>query len=478
MTRDEFHKLYQEGEEATYALFEQILNRLIAVERRLAQNSNNSSQPPSSDGLCKPTLKPMPQSLRKKTDKKPGGQKGATGKTLLQVEKPDQIVAHRPEFCSHCRISLQDAHEITYSRRQVFEMPNPHVVVTEHRALRLRCRCCNKETQSSFPPSVTHPVQYGPHLLGFATYLHSVHLLPFARCAQVVQEMTGAAFCAGSLSHALSTASTRLESFDEQLQEALGRVDLKHADETGCRVAGKLQWIHVAKLRFQLVRCTKTLCRLFRHDNRGGVAVEDLRQYSGTLMSDFYSSYVRLYCSHQFCGSHLLRELTFVDEVLGQSWAGSLKAVIEQMVSCCHRARDGGVESVAQAQTLSCLFDDWVEQGLAMNPLPAPQNKKRGRVAKGKVRCLLERLQNFRSEYLAFLFDLSLPFTNNEAERDLRMLKVKSKISGCFRTVAGADVFCRLRSYILTCQKQRMRLLDCLYSLFVGKPKMPDLSPA
>ncbi len=204
-------------------------------------------------------------------------------------------------------------------------------------------------------------------------------------------------------------------------------------------------------------------------------------------MRDFYSSYVRLGCSHQFCGAHhakwlrhfrILRELTFVDEVLGQSWAGSLKSVIEQMVSCCHRARAEGAAVVKNAGVLCSAFDNCVEQGLASNPLPTPQQKSRGRPARGKVRCLLERLRAFRSEYLAFLFDLSLPFTNNEAERDLRMLKVKGKIIGCFRTETGADVFCRLRSYILTCQKQGMRLLDCLCSIFVGDTKMPDFSTA
>jgi len=470
MTRHEFHTIYEEGEEATFALFQQILARLTAVEEKVAKNSGNSSKPPSSDGLGKPPLKPMPQSLRKKTGKKPGGQTGRDGKTLLPVEQPDQIVTHRPESCWHCKVSLQEAHEVTYLRRQVFEMPKPSVVVTEHRAIKLRCSCCGKETQAPFPTDVLHPVQYGPHLLGFATYLHGVHLLPFARCAQIIQDITTASFSVGSLSQALSMATTNLEPFDRRLEKALDQVKHKHADETGSRIAGRLQWVHV--------RCTKTLCRLFRHTHRGATALEDLSGYSGCLMSDFYSSYVRLCCSHQFCGAHLLRELTFAHEVLGQCWAGSLKVVIEQMVSCCHRAREEGATSVSNAGILASAFDRWVQEGLESNPLPTSPPRKRGRLAKGKVRCLLERLRDFRSQYLAFLFDLSLPFTNNEAERDLRMWKVKGKISGCFRTIAGADAFCRLRSYILTCQKQGMRLIDCLSSVFASSPLMPDLSNA
>jgi transposase len=470
MTEEEARTLYRQGEDAVVAILMDLFRRVQALEEQTAKNSGNSSKPPSSDGLSKPALKPMPQSLRKKTGKKPGGQKGQTGKTLLQVEQPDQIVLHRPSSCPHCQTSVQDSPTRTYSRRQVFEMPEPRIVVTEHRREVVNCPCCGKESGGTFPVGIDHPVQYGPHLLGFATYLHSVHLLPFARCAQILQDITMAPFSVGSLSQALATAFTQLEPFDAQLEETLAQVGYKYADETGSRIAGKLQWIHV--------RCTKTLCRLFRHNNRGSVAVDDLTQYSGILMSDFYSSYVRLCCSHQFCGAHLLRELTFAHEVLGQSWAGSLKSIIEQMVACCHRARAEGAVSVENADTLCSAFDNWVEQGLASNPLPTPKQRSRGRPAKGKVRCLLERLRDFRCEYLAFLFDLSLPFTNNEAERDLRMLKVKGKISGCFRTGTGADVFCRLRSYILTCQKQGMRVLDCLCSVFVGNPKMPDLSPA
>ena len=191
-------------------------------------------------------------------------------------------------------------------------------------------------------------------------------------------------------------------------------------------------------------------------------------------MSDFYTSYVRLLCSHQFCGAHLLRELTFAQEVLGQGWAGSLKALIEEMVSCCHRAREAGRTSVEKAALLGEQFDALVAQGLEQTPLPERRHGSRGRPAKGKVRCLLERLRDFREAYLGFLFDLSLPFTNNEAERDLRMVKVKGKISGCFRTVQGAAVFCRLRSYLLTCQKQGMSVLDCLRSVFAGSPVLPS----
>ncbi len=470
MTEEQARTLYRQGEDAVVAILQDVFLRVQALEEQVAKNSNNSSKPPSSDGLSKPPLKPMPQSLRKKTGKKPGGQEGHTGKTLLPVESPDQIIEHRPVACPHCKTDLQNALEVSYTRRQVFEMPKPKVVVTEHRALTVTCSCCGKDSAAAFPERVKHPVQYGPHLLGFAAYLHSVHLLPYQRCATIVQEITDAPFSCGSLHRALTSGATCLNDFDQVLQQTLSKTCLLHADETGSRVAGKLHWVHV--------RSTPTLCRLFVHEKRGSEAVADLVSYRGRLISDFYQSYVALSCPHQFCGAHLLRELTFAQQVLGQAWAGSLKELIEQMVSCCHSAREVGRASVENATMLQEQFDALVAQGLEQVPLPQRRQGRRGRPAKGKVRCLLERLRDYREQYLAFLFDLSLPFTNNEAERDLRMLKVKGKISGCFRTVGGAEVFCRLRSYLLTCQKQGMALLDCLRSVFAGNPVLPSLDHA
>ncbi len=467
MTESQARVLYQMGEEAVVAFLLDLYRRVEKLEEQIAKNSGNSSKPPSSDGLSKPTLKLMPQSLRKKSGKQQGGQKGQPGKTLLQSDSPDVVSEHHPQTCSHCQSALPTASPLSYQRRQVFEMPQPRIVVTEHRAFAVACPCCGKQTQASFPKEVTAPVQYGLHLLGFATYLHSVHLLPYARCAQIVQDVTQSPFSVGSLARALATAAEHLASFEEQVQVALAQAPTKHTDETGSRVAGKLHWIQV--------RSTKTLCRVFRHKKRGSEALHDLFSYGGLLMSDFYTSYVRLSCSHQFCGAHLLRELTFVKEVLSQEWAGSLKSVVETMVSACYEARERGETQVTSVPSLVASFDALVLEGLSQNPLPEATPKKRGRLAKGKARSLLERLQTHRQEYLAFLFDLSLPFTSNEAERDLRMFKVKGKVSGCFRTVAGADLFCRLRSYILTCQKQAMPLLACLRSLFNGQVQMPSL---
>jgi transposase len=456
LTESEAGALYDAGKESVVALLLEMSRRITALEENLALNSHNSSKPPSSDGLSKPALKPMPQSLRKKSGKRPGGQAGHKGQTLEQVQKPDGVVAHRPDTCRHCAAAFpaETASDV-YSRRQVFDAPRPRIVVTEHRAFTRVCTCCGKSTTASFPRGVEQPTQYGPNLLGLATYLHGVHLIPFARSAAILRELTGALFTQGSLQRALRTAHDLLKPFEKDLREALSQVGLKHVDETGTRVCGKLHWFHV--------RCTQEMCWLFRHKQRGGKAVADLQNYSGTLVSDFWPSYVPLGCKHIFCGAHLLRELTFVAQVMKQEWAKSLIGELETAVEGCHAARARGSVKLWDARQFARRIDELVEAGLRANP-PPPKG-----VGKSKARRLVERLRDYKDDYQRFLFDLSLPFTNNEAERGLRMFKVKGKISGGFRTEAGADRYCRLRSYIATSQKQGRNVLECIRAIFAGE---------
>jgi transposase len=371
-------------------------------------------------------------------------------------------VVHHPDCCPDCQANLADVTPDSVCCRQVFEMPVPQVIVTEHQAVSITCPGCGKHCRASFPEGVGQPVQYGPNLLGFATYLHGVHLLPFGRCAEIVREVTGAPFTVGSLSQALQTAHQSLEPFEAALKEGLLQVPIKHVDETGIRVAGKLHWVHT--------RGTQLLSYLFRHDKRGGAAADDLTDYRGILVSDFWSTYVKLTCRHAFCGAHLLRELTFQHEFKKQAWASRLILLFEDAVAATHAARQRGAPKVWDAKRFADEFDDLVNEGLRLHPPP-----ESGKAS--KACCLLERLQRHKGECLRFLTDLSVPFTNNEAERDLRMLKVKAKISGCFRTLEGADKFCRLRSYIQTCRKQRMPKLACITSLFQSNAIMPHFLP-
>jgi transposase len=457
MTEPEASALYEQGKEAVVAWMLATDQRIRELEARLGQNSQNSSKPPSTDP---PHGKLKPMSLRGRSGKKPGGQKGREGGTLKQIENPDHVRQHRPRACPRCQTDLETARILGHARRQVFDVPPPRMVVTEHRALRVACPCCGESVAASFPQGVEHPAQYGPHVLALATYLHCGHLIPFQRAAQIIASVTGAPFSPGTLHNAVRVAHARLEPFENQLTAALATAPILHADETGVRVAGKLHWAHE--------RATKTLTLLFPHANRGGRAMDDLRDYSGTLVSDFWGSYVGLACGHQFCGAHLCRELQGAFERTGQDWARELKELLLACNDACHRARERGSPKLWSANALAREFDALVAEGLERTP-PCPGGRKRG-----KVRCLLERLRDYRDQCLGFLFDLSLPFTNNEAERGLRMLKVKGKISGGFRTHEGASWFCRIRGYLQSGAKQGMNPLVCLHSVFAGAPILPS----
>jgi len=442
----------------------EIANRLKAIEARLNLNSQNSSQPPSTD-----QKKNKNRSLRKNSGRKPGAQPGHEGKTLKKADNPDEIIGHRPQACPHCQTELAGVEANGYFARQVFEIPEPKIIVTEHRAFCVTCPCCAKEAKADFPDGVEQAVQYGSRILGFATYLSVDHLIPYARVVKILQDFTGVAFSQGTLDTALQNAFVGLKNFELRVILSLGRVGILHVDETGGWINKVRYWFHV--------RCTKTLTYLFCHKNRGKAATDDLLTYTGRLVSDFFGSYVSLDCLHQFCMAHVCRELVGVFEKTGQVWAQKLKEHLEWCNTACHVARERGSAKVWNARVLACEFDEFVKAGFRANPLaPAVWNVKTGKfvpAALSTARALLERLHDYREDCLAFLFDLTIPFTNNEAERGVRMLKVKGKISGGFRTLEGATRFCRLRSYLQTCGKQGLNRLECLISVFQGKTILP-----
>ena len=465
MTNQEARALYQKGEEVTVAYLVEITNRLKAIEARLNLNSQNSSKPPSTDQ----NKTNKNRSLRKSSGRKPGAQPGHKGKTLEKVDNPDEVIPHHPEVCLHCQAKLEGVEANGYTARQLFEIPEPKIVVTEHRVFCVTCPCCAKEAKAQFPQGVEQAVQYGPRILGFATYLSADHLVPYARVVKIIQEFTGVALSQGTLDTALQTAFVGLQNFELRLILALRRVGILHVDETGGWINKVRYWFHV--------RCTKTLTYLFCHKNRGKEATDDLLTYTGRLVSDFFASYKDLDCLHQFCMAHICRELVGVFEKTKQSWALELKEHLEHCNKACHAARDRGSAKLWNARILACEYDEFVKAGIRANPLaPAVWNAKSKKwkpAALSTARALLERLRDRRGDCLAFLFDLSVPFTNNEAERGVRMLKVKSKISGCFRILEGATRFCRLRSYVQTCGKQGLNRLECLVSVFRGEPILP-----
>ncbi|MBI2298006.1 MAG: IS66 family transposase [Armatimonadetes bacterium] len=484
VTRSQAQAIYEQGPDAVYAVLVAMDARIQALEAqvaalqaqvadltaRLGKDSHNSSKPPSSDGLRRP-----PRSQREPGQRPTGGQKGHPGHTLCQVEQPDSVVVHRPAVCGRCGHGLEGLPVTERAeRRQVFELPQPRLEVTEHRVGAVVCPVCGRSNQAEFPAAVRQPAQWGPRLLGLGVYLVQYQLLPLARCRQVLLDLCGQAPSEATLLHAVADCHTALAPVEAALQQAVGRAAVAHFDETGVRVAGRLEWLHVAS--------TASLTHLAHHRRRGRVALTDiglLPAFGGVAVHDAYPSY-RDFGSgeHALCNAHLLRELQGCWEREHQTWAQRLRALLRGVLHAKQLAQAAG-ETALPPEFLARLRANGrrlVARGLAQNPRPQPTGKG-GAPKLGPARSLLERLQRYEAEHLRFAFDFRVPFDNNQAERDFRMAKVQQKVSGCLRTSAGADQFCRLRGYLSTLRKQGVDLLDALRRVVAGSPVWPCLGP-
>ena len=494
LTRDEFQALYDQGPDAVYALFQtlwatialqqaritaleeqnaRLSARVQELEARLSKDSHNSSKPPSSDGLHKPA--PKPCNLRKKTGKRAGGQPGHQGYTLELVDNPDHTLLHAPATCTGCGGSLQDAPVLGQERRQVFELPPLKLEVTEHQALSCVCPHCHTRNVGAFPEEVTQPAQYGPKMLGLCVYLSQYQLLPLARTQELLVDLFGQSPSQGTLTSAIAACSRRLEPVETALKAALLRAPVLHSDETGIRVQKQLHWIHVA--------CTCTLTFYAHHARRGReafTAMEVLPHFEGTSVHDCLSAYhdPTYGCTHSLCNAHLLRELLGLFETTRQTWTqrmGSLLRSLKRAKEVAQSAGKSALDPVLLARYQG-LYRRLVARGLEQNP-PPTRTQKRGRPANGACRSLLLRFEKREDEVLRFALDFAVPFDNNQAERDLRMIKVHQKVSGCFRSTDGADHFCRIRGYISTLRKQGIGILSALRSVFMGNPIYPCMDP-
>lgn len=483
LTRDEFQALYDQGPDALYALFQTLWTRMSTLEEqnahlsarveeleaRLSKDSHNSSKPPSSDGLHKPT--PKPCNLRKKTGKRTGGQPGHPGHTLELVDHPDHTLLHAPTTCAGCGGSLQDAPVLGKERRQVFELPPLTLEVTEHQAISCVCPHCHTLTTATFPEGVAQPAQYGPKMLGLCVYLNQYQLLPLARTQELLADLFGQAPSQGTLTGTIAACSRRLEPVETALKAALLRAPVLHSDETGVRVVQQLHWIHVA--------CTPLLTFYAHHAKRGReafTAIGLLPFFGGTSVHDSLASYhdSTYGCLHSLCNAHLLRELLGLFETTHQTWTQRMSALLRSLKRAKEAAQSAGKSALDPRLLLryQFVYRRIVARGLAQNPAPK-RTGQRGRPAKGVGRSLLVRFQEREDAVLRFALDFAVPFDNNQAERDLRMVKVQQKVSGCFRSTEGADHFCRIRSYISTLRKQGKGILSALRSVFKGNPIYP-----
>jgi transposase len=436
--------------------------KVAELEGRLALNSRNSSKPPSAEGYGKP----KPKSLRRPGKNPRGGQQGHEGHTLKRAESPDHIVLHAPPAtCDACGLPLPEAR--VAETRQVFDLPPTHYEVTEHRVLEARC-ACGKWHRGEFPEGVNAPVQYGPRLKGAGVHLTQHHMLPAQRTADLMGDLFDLPPSDATVLAAVEEACGRLEPTVRAIGQALSAAPIAHADETGLRVAGKLQWLHVL--------ATTCLTWMGIHPNRGKKAFDAfglLRAFVGTLVHDGWKPYRDLACHHALCNAHHLRELTYVFEQMGQSWANRL---IEMLLAACQEVESGGGplphDRIAYFRS---LYLEILAEGEAANPR-APPSGKRGRTRQSKAVNLLHRLRTYTDDVLRFMTDPGVPFTNNLAEQAVRMPKVKQKVSGCFRTLRGAQSFCIVRSYLDTLRKQGANLFHALTQTFQGHVPQPRLA--
>jgi transposase len=481
-SRDEILSIYQAGPEALVAWVEQLsaersaleqqvqvlTARLTELENRLNKDSHNSHQPPASDG---PAKRPHPRSLRKHSGKKRGGQSGHPGVTRCLVADPDLIVEHVPSVCPECGTSLAGAAEIGRERRQVIEIPKPQPEVTEHQAVRRACPACQTVIAGAFPAGVSQPVQYGPRTKAAAVYLQTYQLLPYARTVETLGDLFGVYPSQGTLASAQVVAYTQLEPVEQAIMAAVRQADVVHVDETGQRVAGHTEWVHVAS--------TALLTFYAHHAKRGREAIEAiglLIGFAGRRVHDAWAPYLSLAGRYALCNAHLLRELIGLQEDTRQAWISKMIRLLVNMKAAVDTAQAAGQSelSAKQCAGFEAAYTRFLNEGLRANP-PPKITGKRGRPKKTPARNLLDRLATHRGAVLAFLHDFRVPFDNNQAERDLRMFKVKGKVSGCFRSAEGADQFCRIRGYISTLRKQGYSVLEGLTSLFAGQPLMPWL---
>ena len=447
-----------------------VLARVQDLEARLAKDSHNSSKPPASDGLRRKT-----KSLRTKSGKKPGGQIGHHGQTLRLVAVPDAVIEHRPAVCSTCQTPLDAAaHVVVRERRQIQDLPPLRLRVTEHQALHLQCPACRAVSAGNFPAEAPSRAQYGPQLRALAVYLVEQQFVPYARVRAVLADLFGAQLSSGTLVAWVRQAAQTLAPVEDAVQQALARAPVLHCDETGVRRGGRLAWAHVAS--------TARLTHYAIHAQRGSAATEAigiLPHFRGVSVHDGWKPYqTHTTCRHALCNIHHLRELTFLEEQYQQVWARELKALLLEMKATVEQARRAGLAQLPTAthSTFVARYQALLAAGHAANPPPARRPRQRGRVKQTPAQNLLERLWLGQEQVLAFLDDLTIPFDNNQAERDLRLLKVQQKVSGSFRSDAGADAFARFRGYLSTLHKQGVALLPALETLFAGQPLYPSFA--
>lgn len=489
-TREEIHAAFEKGEAAVVELFlsvgrqmeelaqqlEKQAAALKELQARLEKNSRNSSKPPSSDGYRKPN---RTTSLRKPGQKPTGGQLGHDGYTLKPSTQPNHTEIHVVEQCEQCGADLNAVEVTAPEERQVFDLPAIRIEVTAHRAEIKFCPVCGAENRGHFPAGVTGSVQYGTGVKTWAAYFSSEHFVPVERTAQIFEDLVHHRLSEATILKAGQELSHGVEPAMETVKAQLREAAVLHTDESGVRVNGQLHWLPVA--------ATERLTHYDIHAKRGQEAMEEagiLPAFQGTAVHDHWKPYFGYKnCAHGLCNAHHLRELQYIEQHYGQAWAAEMtawlldiKQTVEATPEPCTSLPPESLAAFEQR------YDRVVNAGYEANPQAPPVEdgnspKKRGRRKQTPPLTLLDRLRDFKPQVLAFMYDFRVPFDNNLAEREVRMIKVKQKVSGCFRTLAGAKDFARIRGYISTARKNAVNVFGAIRDAFGGKPFILSSAP-
>jgi transposase len=431
--------------------------RIAELERQLGLNSGNSGKPPSSDGLKKKPARVS--SLRERSGKKPGGQKGHPGKTLSRTETPDATINHFPETCPGCGGPLNEAMATGHTARQVFDLPAPQpLIVTEHRAHACRCAKCGAETRAAFPADVTAPVQYGANIAAVVVYLLHFQFLPERRLAMLMADLFGVHLVTATIAGMSRSCAARFQSFAAAVRDHVAAAPVKHMDETGFRIGGKTQWLHIASTIW---------LTFYRVSPKRGSLMENVL---GIVVHDHWKPYYTLKgVLHALCNAHHLRELKALVEIEKENWARKMQRLLRRACHATNLAREQDVALSPQFIALiERYYDAILMEGFAFHDaqpaLISTARKRMGRRPRRVGHNLLRRLHARKHDVLRFLSDPTVPFTNNLAERDGRMMKLRQKISGGFRSMDGAEEFSVIRSLISTARKQGWNILQTLTS--------------
>lgn len=436
------------------------------LRRQLGLNSRNSSKPPSSDS---PFIKPAPKSLRRKSGRKPGGQPGHPGSTLALVDSPNKRLRHEPGPCSGCGADLSQAPEAGMERRQVFDLPPMTVQVTEHQLIARRCSC-GATTCGTAPEGVRSPVQYGPRITAIILYLYVGQFLSKKRTAAALAELFGTPVSEGTVATMSKRAADRLDGFLDQLTDRLSQAKVAGFDETGLRVAGKLHWVHCARTdKYTLITC---------HPKRGTKGIDDagvLGRFRGIAVHDAWAPYdTYIDVEHQLCCAHALRELAAVADTAPSDaqwcWADQAAdalVAMQKLVAEAIAAADSDLDQDALGEQVA-LYRSATQIGITATAARTDKVMK-------KHNALARRLLNRQDDYLRFTTDWRIPPDNNGSERDIRMIKLRQKVSGCLRTLTGAKQFCAIRSYLSTAAKHGKHFFEVLVMLTEGRPWLPAI---